>query len=145
MVPGVWSSPESFYPIHLPELYFMQAVQVLQSALRIPKLPNFQVVATVDAGMRKRARCNHTATHLLQAALKQVLPNDVAQQGSAVTFDSLRFDFNLDRPMEVGATCFTPRICSPSDDLQGWTDAGRPLRQKTGWSTPWKSGSDIEA
>jgi len=57
-------------------------------------------VATVDAGMRKRSKCNHTATHLLQAALKQVLPNDVAQQGSAVTFDSLRFDFNLDRPMK---------------------------------------------
>jgi len=55
----------------------------------------------VDAGMRKRSKCNHTATHLLQAALKQVLPNDVAQQGSAVTFDSLRFDFNLDRPMKV--------------------------------------------
>lgn len=60
-----------------------------------------QMVAEVDGTMRKRSKCNHTATHLLQAALKQVLPNDVAQQGSSVTFDSLRFDFNLDRPMKV--------------------------------------------
>lgn len=60
-----------------------------------------QVMASVDAEMRKRARCNHTATHLLQAALKQVLPSDVAQQGSSVSFDGLRFDFNLDRPMKV--------------------------------------------
>ena len=60
-----------------------------------------QVQAEVDSSMRKRSKCNHTATHLLQAALKKVLPNDVAQQGSAVTFDSLRFDFNLDRPMKV--------------------------------------------
>lgn len=71
-----------------------------------------QVEATVDAGMRKRSKCNHTATHLLQAALKQVLPNDVAQQGSAVTFDSLRFDFNLDRPMKVPST-LPPQACNP--------------------------------
>ena len=61
-----------------------------------------QVSATVNSNMRnERSKCNHTATHLLQAALKKVLPNDVAQQGSSVTFDSLRFDFNLDRPMKV--------------------------------------------
>ena len=59
----------------------------------------------MDPEMRRRARCNHTATHLLQAALKQVLPGDVAQQGSAVSFEGLRFDFNLDRPMQVLYMC----------------------------------------
>ena len=63
-----------------------------------------QVKAAVQSELRRRAACNHTATHLLQAALKQVLPAEVAQQGSAVTFDGLRFDFNLDRPMKVPST-----------------------------------------
>lgn len=55
--------------------------------------------ASVDRDMRRRARCNHTATHLLQAALKQVLGEATCQQGSLVEFDRLRFDFNLPRGM----------------------------------------------
>ena len=44
-----------------------------------------QMSAGVDEGLRRRAGCNHTATHLLQAALKAVLGDHITQQGSLVT------------------------------------------------------------
>ena len=48
-----------------------------------------QMSASVDQGLRHRARCNHTATHLLQAALKAVLGDHITQQGSLVTVSPL--------------------------------------------------------
>ncbi|BBH22576.1 alanine--tRNA ligase [Paenibacillus baekrokdamisoli] len=41
----------------------------------------------------------HTATHLLQAALKKILGNDISQKGSNITIDRLRFDFNFPRKL----------------------------------------------
>ncbi|XP_028549728.1 alanine--tRNA ligase, chloroplastic/mitochondrial isoform X1 [Dendrobium catenatum] len=57
------------------------------------------VDAAVDANLRKRARVHHTATHLLQAALKNVIGSETSQAGSLVAFDRLRFDFNFHRPL----------------------------------------------
>ncbi len=55
------------------------------------------VTARVDGACRRRAQANHTATHLLQAALKQVVDPGIGQAGSLVDFDRLRFDFHCPR------------------------------------------------
>jgi len=55
------------------------------------------VIARVDRAWRRRAQANHTATHLLQAALKLVVDPGIGQAGSLVDFDRLRFDFHCPR------------------------------------------------
>ncbi|XP_042002969.1 alanine--tRNA ligase, chloroplastic/mitochondrial-like isoform X2 [Salvia splendens] len=58
-----------------------------------------EVEAEVDANLRQRAKVHHTATHLLQSALKKVVGGETSQAGSLVAFDRLRFDFNFNRPL----------------------------------------------
>ncbi|MBD2364105.1 alanine--tRNA ligase [Anabaena minutissima FACHB-250] len=55
------------------------------------------VTAQIDRACRRRAQANHTATHLLQAALKKFVDEGISQAGSLVSFDRLRFDFNCPR------------------------------------------------
>ncbi|QNI56708.1 alanyl-tRNA synthetase [Synechococcus sp. BIOS-E4-1] len=55
------------------------------------------VQGRVDRSCRRRAQANHTATHLLQSALKQVVDSGIGQAGSLVNFDRLRFDFHCPR------------------------------------------------
>ncbi len=60
---------------------------------KLPDQPEAIFQAKVDEGRRRRIEANHSATHLLQAALRKVLGEHVAQKGSLVNDQLLRFDF----------------------------------------------------
>ena len=68
-----------------------QSVHIVK---QLPRDPSAEFMACVDTDKRDASAANHTATHLLDYALKQVLGDHVEQKGSFVSPDTLRFDFS---------------------------------------------------
>lgn len=68
-----------------------QSVHIVKE---LPKEIEAPFMACVDTTMRDGSAANHTATHLLDYALKQILGDHVEQKGSFVSHDTLRFDFS---------------------------------------------------
>jgi alanyl-tRNA synthetase len=75
--------------------FFVHYGRVERGTIQVGEL----VTAQIDQSCRRRAQANHTATHLLQAALRKIVDDSISQAGSLVAFDRLRFDFNCPRPL----------------------------------------------
>ncbi len=80
------------------------------------------VEALVDHETRHATMRNHTATHLLHAALRERLGEHVRQAGSAVRPDKLRFDFTHGQALAAGD------VAAIEDRVNGWIKASRPVR-----------------
>ncbi|MCW2995689.1 MAG: alaS, partial [Conexibacter sp.] len=83
------------------------------------------VLARVDRGARHATQANHTATHLLHAALREALGTHVRQAGSYVGPDKLRFDFTH------GTRLSPEEVAQVEDRVNGWILANDPVRPIT--------------
>ena len=75
--------------------FFIHYGRVERGTLHVADVLNAQI----DLACRRRAQAHHTATHLLQAALKKIVDDTISQAGSLVAFDRLRFDFHCPRAL----------------------------------------------
>ncbi|HLY51141.1 MAG TPA: alanine--tRNA ligase, partial [Solirubrobacteraceae bacterium] len=87
--------------------------------------PGERVRASVDRAARHATECNHTATHLLHAALRQRLGTHVRQAGSYVGPDKLRFDFTH------GKGLTEDELRDVEDAVNGWILADQPVHALT--------------
>jgi len=98
---------------------------VLVAVQRGELRPGERVVARVDRAARGATAANHTATHLLHAALREILGTHVRQAGSYVGPDKLRFDFNH------GARISAGDLQAIEDRVNEWVLRNEPVRPIT--------------
>ena len=86
--------------------YVLHVARITSGELRVGD----DVIIRVDHDRRRNIQANHTATHLLNLALRQTLQTDADQRGSLVAPDKLRFDFDAPKPVTPEQIAQTDRI-----------------------------------
>ena len=104
------------------DVYRVGDDQVIRVSGRSSLVAGQAVEAVVDAYSRHATMRNHTATHLLHAALRERLGSHVRQAGSAVRPDKLRFDFTHGAPLDAD------EVRAIEDRVNDWVKASHPVR-----------------
>ncbi|MBF0658599.1 alanine--tRNA ligase [Psychrobacter sp. NG25] len=90
---------------------------VTMGEINVKQVADAQVLSSIRAASAK----NHSATHLLHAALREVLGDEVTQKGSLVSSEVLRFDFSYDRPVSIAEISRIERLVN--EQIQANTPA----------------------
>lgn len=81
-----------------------------------------RITAQIDLACRRRVQAHHTATHLLQSALKKLVDENISQAGSLVAYDRLRFDFHC-------PCALTPeQLQQVEDQINTWIAEAHPAQ-----------------
>ncbi|HEY7326448.1 MAG TPA: alanine--tRNA ligase [Gemmataceae bacterium] len=97
------------------EFHVKDTQKLGEAVLHIGRVHHGRITVGQDAGLtvkgtRWNTMCNHTATHLLNWALRKVLKCDIDQKGSLVDPDKTRFDFSYDSPLNTGQITAVERL-----------------------------------
>jgi alanyl-tRNA synthetase len=123
---GVIESPDGDRRARIAEVVRIGDDQALYAELERGELREGErVVARVDAATRHATAANHTATHLLHAALRRRLGTHVRQAGSYVGPDKLRFDFSHAQPLSE------QELRDVEDQINAWIVENHPVRPIT--------------